>query len=125
MRQSLFFLVATGCTLHLYTFALNATGGWNLFILGLLAFSTAPYLVALVIGHFRPAVSSALGFAAVALVGDLYMHYSVFIAPKGSTAALGLLFMPMWNLLLLGPFGALVGWAGVKVASKRRAKNAT
>lgn len=55
--------------------------------------------------------SSALGFAAGALIGDLHMHYSVFIAPKGFTAALGLLFMPLWNLLIMGPVGALVGWA--------------
>jgi hypothetical protein len=124
MRQSLFFLVATGCTLHLYTFSLNATGTWSLFMFGLLAFSATPYLVALFIGRFRFAAGGGLGFAAAALLGDLYMHYSVFIAPKGSTAALGLLFMPIWNLLLLGPFGGLVGWATTKVASKRRAKNA-
>ncbi len=102
--------------LHLYTFAFKADGSWSLFVLGLLGFSIAPYLVAWFLGRYQRAVGVGLGFAAAALLGDLYMHYSVFIEPKGSTAALGLLFMPIWNLLLLGPIGGLVGWAGAKVA---------
>ena len=51
------------------------------------------------------------GFAFGALAGDMFMHYSAFINPKGSTAALGLLSMPLWNLALLGPMGTLVPWA--------------
>ena len=103
--------IAVGCLLHLYTFAAKADGGWSLFVVGLFAFSLTPYGVAAILARFGRMASSALGFAVGALIGDLYMRYSVFIAPKGSTAALGLLFMPMWNLLLIGPVGALVGWA--------------
>ena len=36
--------------------------------------------------------------------------YSAFIHPTSSTAALGLLFMPLWNLLFFAPVGALLGW---------------
>jgi hypothetical protein len=57
--------------------------------------------------RFNPA---ALGIAAGALLGDLLMHYWVFIAPAHSTAALGLLVMPLWNLMILSPIGALVVW---------------
>ena len=124
MRQSLLFVVAAGCILHLYTFAFKAEGGWSLFVLGLLGFSITPYLVAWFLGRYQRAVGFGLGFAAAALLGDLYMHYSVFINPKGSTAALGLLFMPIWNLLLLGPIGGGVGWVSAKVAKKRLGKNA-
>ena len=60
---------------------------------------------------FGRMASSARGFAAGALMGNLYTHYSVLIAPKGSTAELGLLCMPLRNLLVIGPVGALIGWA--------------
>ena len=44
-------------------------------------------LAAAVAWWFKPsALPLALGFAAAALAGDLYMHYAVFIAPKGSVA---------------------------------------
>lgn len=55
-----------------------------------------------------------------ALAADVFMHYSVFVAPKGSTAALGLLFMPLWNLLLIGPAGALLCWLAYRVAGRWR-----
>ena len=124
MRLSLLLAISAGCLLHLYTFAFKAEGGWSLFVVALFAYSLSPYAVASILARFRPAMSGALGFAAGALAGDLFMHYSVFIAPKGSTAALGLLFMPIWNLLLLGPIGALVGWASARFVSKRSAENA-
>jgi hypothetical protein len=51
------------------------------------------------------------------------MHYVVFVQPTGSTAALGLLFMPLWNLLLLGPIGLLVVW-GLEASSSGNGSNA-
>ena len=119
MHPSLLLTIAAGCLLHLYTFAFKAEGGWSLFVVGLFAFSLTPYAVAAMLARFGRMASSALGFAAGALIGDLYMHYSVFIAPKGSTAALGLLFMPLWNLLVIGPGGALIGWAIARFTDKR------
>ncbi len=124
MRLPLIFTVAAAGLLHLYTMAFKAEGGWSPFVLGLLAFSLIPYVVAVVLARFRTTASSAFGFAAGALLGDLFMHYSVFIAPKGSTAALGLLFMPIWNLLLLGPVGALLAWVSARLVGRRSSKNA-
>ena len=63
-----------------------------------------------------------LGGAAASLLADIYMHYSVFVAPKGSTAALGLLALPIWNLLVIGPAGAVLLWICYRLfASKRNA----
>lgn len=117
-------VIAAACLLHVYTFAFKTEGGWSFFLLGLFAFSLSPYaLAAAVAWWFRPAaLLPALGFAAAALAGDLYMHYAVFIAPKGSTAALGLLIMPGWNLLLLGLAGALVGWGIARLIRHKPAR---
>ena len=123
MLPSIAIAVAAGCLLHVYTFVFKAEGGWSTFVAGLFAYSLTPYAVALILTWFQRARPAALGFAAGSLIGDIFMHYSVFIAPKGSTAALGLLFMPMWNLLLIGPLGAFVGWAIVRVMSKRSSEN--
>ena len=123
MHRPLLLTIAAGCLLHLYTFAFKADGGWSLFAVGLFAFSLTPYAVAVMLARFGRMASSALGFAAGALVGDLYMHYSVFIAPKGSTAALGLLFMPLWNLVVIGPGGALIGWAMARFIGRRSRRN--
>ena len=123
MRRSFVLTIAAGCLLHLYTFTFKADGGWSLFVVGLLAFSLTPYAVAEILARFGRMASSALGFAAGALIGDLYMHYSVFMAPKGSTAALGLLFMPLWNLLILGPVGALIGWAIARFMGRQSRRN--
>jgi hypothetical protein len=119
MRLTLILTIATGCLLHTYTYAFKAEGGWSMFAAGLFAFSLTPYAASAILARFWRAPSSALGFAAGALIGDIFMHYSVFIAPKGSTAALGLLFMPVWNLFLLGPLGAFIGWACARAVIKR------
>jgi hypothetical protein len=111
-------LVAAGVLLHAYTTLVAAAGPVEAFHLGLLAWSCLPYLVAALLPRFGAAPSTAAGFALGALLGDLYMHYAVFIAPKGSTAALGLLFMPLWNFLVLGPLGALAVRAGVRLLGR-------
>jgi len=41
---------------------------------------------------------------------DAWTYYEVFFHPKGSTAALALLWMPIWNPVLVVPIGAFVGW---------------
>jgi len=41
---------------------------------------------------------------------DILIHVEVFISPPGSTAAVGLVFMPLWNSVLVIPIGCSVGW---------------
>lgn len=102
-------LCAAGMALHAYTavFKASADAGAIAFLVGLWIWSCAPYGACALLVRWRRPVWGG-GAAAASLAADLFMHYSVFIAPKGSTAALGLLFMPLWNLLIIGPAGALV-----------------
>ncbi|WP_298927126.1 hypothetical protein [uncultured Ramlibacter sp.] len=124
MRLPLILTIAAACLLHAYTWTFKAQDGWSLFTVCLFAFSLTPYAISAFMGRVWHALNAALGFAAGALAGDIFMHYAVFIAPKGSTAALGLLFMPVWNLLLLGPLGAVIGWACARAVTRRRGENA-
>ncbi|SDN27830.1 hypothetical protein [Polaromonas sp. JS666] len=103
-------LSAAGVLLHVYTAVFRADGGLSWFLLGLVLLSCLPYGIAAALTRARRAHLLALGWAIASLLADLYMHYSVFVAPKGSTAALGLLFMPIWNLLVIGPAGAVAVW---------------
>jgi hypothetical protein len=109
--RALLAAAAAGGALSAYTVGFAASGPIGTFHVGLFVWTCLPYTVALLLPKLRIATrASALGYALAALAGDLLMHYMVFIAPRGSTAALGLLFMPLWNLLLLGPIGALLVW---------------
>lgn len=117
-------LCGLGVALHLYTAIFKAEGGMGAigFLVGLLLWSCTPYALAAMLALARRPVPG-LGAAASCLVADLFMHYSVFIAPRGSTAALGLLFMPLWNLLFVAPAGALLFWLAHRVLARRNAAN--
>ena len=86
-RLALYLVCLCGFMLHAYTGAFRSDGPFDVFLVGLLAWSCLPYATA-AFASLRSALSfPALGYAAGALSGDLFMHYSVFIAPKGSTVS--------------------------------------
>ncbi len=89
------------------------------FLVGLLAASALPYALCLALLIWTRSVGSALGGTFAIVLLDAWMYWSVFIAPRGSTAALGLLFAPLWKLFILLPLGAAVGF--VVERSMRRA----
>jgi hypothetical protein len=103
-------LCILGVLLHVYQLSLTAADAKPLFLVGVLIFSCLTYAIAWFLSRSKSRQLSALGVALASLVADSWMHYSVFIAPKSSTAALGLLAMPFWNLLLTAPVGAGIGW---------------
>lgn len=113
-------LCGVGVALHVYTALFKAEGGVGAiaFLVGLFLWSCMPYAIAAALAWRRKPVLG-LGAAAACLAADLFMHYNVFIAPKGSTAALGLLFMPLWNLLAIGPAGALLFWLVSRALGRR------
>ncbi len=111
-------ICCTGVILHLYTAMFRAEGGANAFLIGLVLLSCSSYVIAAVLALSRRGRLLGLGGAAASLLADIYMHYSAFIAPKGSTAALGLLVMPIWNLLAIGPAGAVLLWIGFKLLAR-------
>lgn len=125
LQTSALTLCAAGVALHLYTAFFKADGGNGVavFLVGLVLWSCAPYAIAAVLAC-RRLTPWGLGAAAACLAADVFMHCSVFVAPKGSTAAIGLLVMPFWNLVAFGPAGALVFWLVHRVFRRQRAADA-
>lgn len=121
-------LCALGGLLHAYTAVFKSSGGGpgasaTLFLAGLFLWSCVPYAVWTAVAVVRRQAAPAVGGAIGTLAFDAYMHYSVFVAPSGSTAALGLLFAPLWNLILFGPLGALFSWLLLHLVTPRRHSN--
>ncbi|HSD37191.1 MAG TPA: hypothetical protein VLC92_06760 [Rhodocyclaceae bacterium] len=106
-----------GVALHAYTVLFAVDKGPNRFTLILFACASLPYLLCAFLGLRFKRYQPAFGAALAALVADGWMFHSVFIAPGSSTAALGLLFMPILNLFVIAPLGAL---AMVAIAKARR-----
>ena len=108
LRTAVLTLLGLGLLLHLYT-ALMTSDQINAFSLGLMIWSWAPYLLIWVTTirqskHLRAFVPILFIFTADSLV-----HLAVFYSPQSSTASLGLLWAPLWNLILLVPLGMILG----------------
>jgi hypothetical protein len=72
--------------------------------------SLAPYIVGgLVLLLFKRPHATA-GALLVPAILDAGNFYSVFIHPTSSTAGLGMLFAPLWNLAVFVPLGGAIGW---------------
>jgi hypothetical protein len=95
--------------------SLDTQSGRLAFVAGLFAWSMFPYLLLSAL-FLRPAWKMAASLAALAvLLGDCWMHWAVFFDSTSSTAVLGLLWMPPWNLLLVGPGALLAIWLAKKI----------
>ena len=114
-------LIWLGIALHIYTIAFKTEGAVNMFLVGLFFWSCLPYFVTALLALFAVTRVVALGAATAAVVADGVTHYLVFVAPQGSTAALGLLWAPLWNLMAFGPIGALLAYIFHRLASKAHA----
>ncbi|MBK9956246.1 MAG: hypothetical protein IPP18_14250 [Rhodocyclaceae bacterium] len=102
--------LALGVVLHTYEQTLSsagASGAWLLWAL-------VPYVVctaASVVPVTRlPVISGVLAALAI----DLLVHYQVFVSPGSSTAALALIFAPLWSSLLVVPVAILVSWLVIR-----------
>lgn len=62
-----------------------------------------PYVLSVMFTMYRRSLWPAVASTAAPLLFDLFLYYSVFIEPGGSTAALALIFAPFWNLILVVP----------------------
>jgi hypothetical protein len=79
------------------------------FSLGWWLWSLAPYIVGGLFLFLKRPHATVGGLAIPALL-DAGNYYSVFIHPESSTAGLGMLFVPLWNLIVFVPIGAAIGW---------------
>jgi hypothetical protein len=113
-----------GGLLHLYAVTFKSEGEFSAdgaaFLTVLLLWSLAPYAAWSGVALIKKQPAPAVGACLATLGADLYWHYSVFISPQASTAALGLMVAPFWNLVLFGPLGAAVSWPVVSFLSRRR-----
>ena len=119
-RQIVYSLCLGGLILHLKTEFWESAEPFDIFSLKLLLLSLAPYVIIIL---FRKASYGALCAAIVVFLFDLFMHLEVFVWPSSSTAALGLLFMPIWNLFFFVPLSFLAGYfIGERIKKKNKTK---
>jgi hypothetical protein len=100
-------LIGLAAALHLYE---NLVESSESFSFGWFIWSLVPYVVVLALSSFRATRVPAVAGAAVALLMDVYVFHSVFIAPKSSTASLALIWAPIWNILILVPSATCIAW---------------
>lgn len=107
VRLTIVLLLGFGLALHTFTATVMAAE----FSLGLWLWSLASYLAAGLLSW--RAIHAALGALILPALMDSATYYGVFIAPQGSTAAVGLFATPLWNLFVFVPVGAIIGgWLG-------------
>jgi hypothetical protein len=80
--------------------------------------SLLPYVLAVGLSLQPGLLVAATGFAIACLVADLYAHLSLYYGP--GTDSLFVIFLPLWNLLFIGPAGALAAWWFVRWRSSRK-----
>ncbi len=97
-------LLLAGAVLHGYENLVLSTYPDAWFYL----WSLLPYVVCLIVLVLAKNPIPTIAAASVALAIDGLAHYEVFINPKGSTAALVLLFAPLWNTIIFVPATMLV-----------------
>ena len=108
MRKAGFIIFSIAVCLHLLIL-FSGQGGISAFGLGLFVWALLPYIPCLLILiNKKPPIISICG-ALPPLVLDFMAYRSVFISPQSSTAALILLWMPLWNMIGFMPAGVIVG----------------
>lgn len=99
---------ALGIVFHLQTAIIK--GGGDTFAQLVLFGSSLPYVACALIARLCPHPLMGVIPLLPALALDGLAYYSVFVDPQSSTAALALLWAPIWNLLLVVPIGSFIGW---------------
>jgi hypothetical protein len=105
-RSSAYLLLLYGVVLHTYTNLFEAES----FSFGWWLWSLSPYLIRGLIFLIYKRPHATAGALIIPAILDAGNFYSVFIHPTSSTAALGMLFVPLWNLIIFVPVGTAVGW---------------
>jgi hypothetical protein len=91
-------------------FSASTKDGASLFMLVVTLWHLAPYGILWLVATPAKRSSWTIGIAGItALAADAGLRASVFIFPTSSTAALALIFSPVWILFIFMPAGALIG----------------
>jgi len=81
--------------------------------------SCLPYLVAAGVSLFPVPAVLAAGYASACLLADLYGDVALYRGP--GTDSLFVIFLPLWNLLVIGPAGAALAWLLARSRGSRAA----
>ena len=73
-----------------------------------------PYVICLAVWMRSSIGGTALAGVLAALAFDLVAHYDVFVHPTRSTAALAMIFVPLWSTLLFCPVAMFIVWLTVR-----------
>jgi hypothetical protein len=92
--------IGLAIALHLYEHISKSSGGFSY---GWLLWALVPYIAVLALSCFVETRVPVIFGAVLALALDAWTHYAVFVEPKGSTAALALIWTPLWNLIIVVP----------------------
>lgn len=106
IQQVIYVLIAFGVALHLKEAFWESSEPLSTFSIGIFLWSLAPYMVILTL---RKWLYGALCAVVLVFIVDLWIYLEVFVFPGSSTASLGLLFIPLWNLLLTIPLSFFIG----------------
>jgi hypothetical protein len=101
-------IAVAAAALHAYEHVYKSVGDPSV---GFLLWAMVPYFLCLSLSAFPGTRAPVIAGGAVALAFDLWGHYSVFFNPKGSTAALALLFIPLWSTIIVVPLATFIAWS--------------
>jgi hypothetical protein len=87
-----------------------AGSGFSPISLPFAIWSTLPYGVLWIVGSRMRDRWLTLGAGAAAIAADLGIRAAVFVWPRGSTAAIALVFSPAYITAVIMPVGAAAGW---------------
>ena len=114
-------VVAFGFFIHVYTYSFKAQGEFDFTTFGFLLMASMPYIICLILILAKNNSVMPLAGSILPLLIDTFTYYSVFIKPSSSTASIALLWMPIWNMLLVLPLGLLIGY-GIEKDMKKTEK---
>jgi hypothetical protein len=85
-------------------------GGFTPAVLGFVLWAAVPYALILALTRVLANGWALVTGAAAVLVGEAYIRAEVFLFPRGSTAALALIFSPLYLSVVALPAGLALGW---------------
>jgi hypothetical protein len=94
----------------LFTFATTLWGADSWLALPFALWAGVPYLALAAVAASISRSGPVLGAGLAGLTAEAAIRAAVFLWPKGSTAAVALVFSPAYILLLIMPAGAALGW---------------
>jgi hypothetical protein len=112
--------VTIGISLHVFVAVADFAGQVPALSFALLAWASLPYLIGILLmfGVRRPIISLCAVLAP--LIVDVMDIGSTYIAPHSSTAGLNLLWIPLWNMIVVQPTACFIAWILVRTKIRPR-----